>query len=53
MVRRVERNSSSLPNQVPYLDKNSHEMVVLAVPLFTGSNKKRQRRQDTRLLEGS
>ena len=52
MVRRGERNSSSPTKEMPCLDKNSHEMVR-GVPPFPGSNKKCQRRQHTRLLEGS
>ena len=52
MMRRGERNSSSPRNQVPCLDQNSHEMVRGVRP-FPGSNKKRQHRQHTRLLEGS
>ena len=52
MVRRGERNSSSPPNRVSCLDKNSHEMVREG-PLFPRSDKKRQNRQYTRLLEES
>ena len=32
MVQRGERNSSLPPNQVPFLDKNSHEWFEVYLP---------------------